>query len=116
MQGRLQTTANLAKLGISTSVECLICKQGDEVHEHLFFNCQYSLLCMQGLTTWLGIQITGTSLQNGYVAALVYLIWKSRNQSFWENFVPAVHSVMGSLKQIVRDRITVVMNQKLVVF
>ncbi|XP_056695437.1 uncharacterized protein [Spinacia oleracea] len=98
MQGRLQTTANLAKLGISTSAECLICKQGDEVHEHLLFNCQYSLLCLQG------------------VATLVYLIWKSRNQSFWENSVPAVHSVMGSLKHIVRDRITVVMSQKLVVF
>ncbi|XP_056688241.1 uncharacterized protein [Spinacia oleracea] len=68
---------------------------------------KHSLLCLQGLTEWLGIQITGTSLQNvissikrkrfskfrtqvwyAGVAALVYLIWKSRNQSFWEHSVP----------------------------
>ncbi|XP_056695219.1 uncharacterized protein [Spinacia oleracea] len=131
MQNRLQTTTKLAKIGVSTSADCLICKQADEIHEHLFFSCQYSQLCLQGLATWFGIHLTSTSLQNGIssikrgryskfrtqvcyagVAALVYLIWKSRNQSFWENFVPTVHSVMGSLKQIVKDRITTVISQK----
>ncbi|XP_021864000.2 uncharacterized protein [Spinacia oleracea] len=134
IQNRLQTTAKLAKIGVSYSTDCLICKQAAEVHDHLFFSCQYSQLCFQDLATWLNIRNTSTGLHNvintikrgkhskfrnqvcyAGVAALVYLIWKSRNQSFWEGSVPTVDSVMSNLKRIVKDRIKSVMCKKLAV-
>ncbi|XP_021846136.1 uncharacterized protein [Spinacia oleracea] len=131
VQKRLHTTAVLARIGISSSAACLLCAQSDEDHNHLFFNCQYSKECLEKLTRWFGIQIQGTNLLNvvnspshrrytkfrrmvyyAGVSALVYLIWRSRNSSYWNQLVFTTPNVIASLKQIVRSRILVVMPKK----
>ncbi|XP_056698450.1 uncharacterized protein [Spinacia oleracea] len=126
-QARLQTTAKLAKIGISTSASCLICGQGDEIHDHLFFRCTYSNMCLVEMKKWMGLQC-GNKLQYIFrdishsrrskfrkqvvfaaVVALVYLIWRCRNTSYWERTVPTVSSTISSMKQVVKSIIQAVL-------
>ncbi|XP_056697339.1 uncharacterized protein [Spinacia oleracea] len=128
MQSRLQTTSKLARTGVSQSAMCLICGQGDETHQHLFFQCVYSCDCIRAVKSWLGMSINSNSLtslisQIGHsrwskfkkqvyyavLMAAVYLIWHCRNTSFWENYVPTVNHTVNMVKQVVRGRIHAVM-------
>lgn len=47
VQGRLQTTARLARCGISSYDLCQSCAYGPETHQHLFFTCPYSEACLK---------------------------------------------------------------------
>ncbi|XP_056688044.1 uncharacterized protein [Spinacia oleracea] len=126
-QCRLQTTAKLAGIGISQSALCLICGLQDEDHNHLFFQCQFSYQIMQAMQQWLGVPMAGTLHQLvrkighsrvtkfrkqvifAAIGTAVYLIWKSRNASFWDNHIPTVSHTVGSLKQLVKGRIQIVL-------
>ncbi|XP_056685904.1 uncharacterized mitochondrial protein AtMg00120-like [Spinacia oleracea] len=88
MQSRLQTTSKLARIGVSHSALCLICGQGDETHHHLFFQRVYSCEFIRAVKSWL------------VMVAAVYLIWKCRNTSFWENYVLTVTHTLNKLKQL----------------
>ncbi|XP_056695598.1 uncharacterized protein [Spinacia oleracea] len=128
IQSRLQTTAKMAKIGISSSESCLICGQKDEDHHHLFFNCSYSKQCLVAMKAWLGINTTAVDLHQLYrsikhgrhskfrkqvyyaaIVALVYLIWRCRNTSLWDQLVPAVKVTVGTLKQTVKSRIQAIL-------
>ncbi|XP_056687940.1 uncharacterized protein [Spinacia oleracea] len=128
MQSRLQTTSKLARIGVSQTAHCLICSQGDETHQHLFFQCVYSSECLRTVKTWLGVSATSNSLTNlvsqvghsrcskfkkqvcyAAIVAAVYLIWHCRNTSYCESCVPTVTHTVSKLKQVVRGRIQIVM-------
>ncbi|XP_021853707.1 uncharacterized protein [Spinacia oleracea] len=126
VRSRLQTTDNLAKIGISQSAKCLICGLDDETHQHLFFQCQYSRQIIIAVHQWVGFSINGNLVQllrkagqsrasrfrkQVYFAAIgaaVYLIWKCRNTSFWDSTLPTVSHSVKTLKQMVKSRIQVV--------
>ncbi|XP_021835487.2 uncharacterized protein [Spinacia oleracea] len=127
MQSRLQTTSKLARIGVSQTAHCLICSQGDETHQHLFFQYVYSGECLRAVKTWLGVSATSNSLTNlvsqvghsrcskfkkhvcyAAIVAAVYLIWHCRNTSYWESCVPTVTHTVSKLK-LVRGRIQTVM-------
>lgn len=131
VQARLQTTAKLARVGVSASALCLLCGHQDEDHEHLFFSCPYSCQCIEGIKAWLWfhtysldlqqlIRGIGHSRQSKFkkqvwyagLSATVYFVWRCRNSSFWDSFIPTVQSTINRIKQIVRDRILVVMPKK----
>ncbi|XP_056698296.1 uncharacterized protein [Spinacia oleracea] len=120
IQHRLQTTAKMARIEVSSTSDCLLCGQAPEDHEHLFFKCPYSSRCLTDLKNWLGNQSSFTTLQRGVrqlsnsssskfrksvmyasMVALTYLIWRSRNSSFWDKAFPTVLNVMTVLKQTV---------------
>ncbi|XP_056685917.1 uncharacterized protein [Spinacia oleracea] len=128
IQSRLQTTAKMAKIGISSSASCLICGQKDEDHHHLFFDCSYNKECLDAMKAWLGINTTAVDLHQLYrsikhgrhskfrkqvyyaaIVALVYLIWRCRNTSLWDQLVPAVKVTVGTLKQTVKSRIQAIL-------
>ncbi|XP_056690588.1 uncharacterized protein [Spinacia oleracea] len=128
IQHRLQTTAKMARIGVSSTSDCLLCGQAPEDHEHLFFKCPYSSRCLTDLKNWLGIQSSFTTSQRGVrqlsnssnskfrksvmyasMVALTYLIWRSRNSSFWDKSFPTVLNVMTVLKQTVKSRVMAVM-------
>ena len=128
IQHRLQTTAKMARIGVSSTSDCLLCGQAPEDHEHLFFKCPYSSRCLTDLKSWLGIQSSLTTLQRGVrqlsnsnsskfrksvmyasMVALIYLIWRSRNSSFWDKAFPTVLNVMTLLKHTVKSRVMAVM-------
>ena len=49
IQGRLQTREKLHSWGVSATHTCLICEAQVEDHRHLFFNCEYSSRCLNGI-------------------------------------------------------------------
>ena len=63
IQVKLNSTARLARFGISNMATCLICSNGTEEHEHLFFRCQYSQECLGEIKHWLNIRNTINTLQ-----------------------------------------------------
>ena len=131
VQDRLQTAARLARIGVCSSPNCLLCDQQEEVHDHLFFACPYSKRCIEEIKSWVGFHTTHSGLQilisrigNSHqtkfrrqvwyaaLAATVYSVWRSRNGSLWDKCIPTVHSTVTRIKQIVRDRIRSVMPRK----
>ena len=128
VQDRLQTTAKLARFGVSNTASCLICGQADEDHKHLFFACPYSSRCISALKAWLGITYSTGNLKQlmrciahgrmskfrrqvsfAMLAAAVYAVWSSRNGCFWNASFPTVQNMVARVKQNVRDRILVVL-------
>ncbi|XP_021852226.2 uncharacterized protein [Spinacia oleracea] len=127
VHSKLQTTDKLAKIGISQSASCLICGLDDETHQHLFFQCQYSKQIIIAVHQWIGFSIHGNLVQlvrkagqskaskfrkHVYFAAVgaaVYLIWRCRNTSFWDNSIPTVSQSMKDLKQMAKSGIQVVL-------
>ncbi|XP_021866683.2 uncharacterized protein [Spinacia oleracea] len=128
IQARLQTAAKLAKLGISNSARCLISGQGDEDHDNLFFWCPYSNRCLLEMKNWMGLQCTGNNLHHlsrcisqsrstkfrkqvyfTELVALVYLIWKCRNTSYWDQTIPTVKNTIKNIKHFVKSRIQAVL-------
>ncbi|XP_021851582.2 uncharacterized protein [Spinacia oleracea] len=128
VQGRLQTTANLARFGVSNTANCLICGQADEDHKHLFFACPYSSRCISALKLWLGISYSTSNLKQlmrfiahgrmskfrkqvsfAMLAAAVYAVWSSRNSCFWNASFPTVQNMVARVKKNVRDRILFVL-------
>ncbi|XP_056697648.1 uncharacterized protein [Spinacia oleracea] len=99
VQGRLQTTAKLARFGVSNTATCLICGQADEYHKHLFFACPYSSRMSK----------FKKQVSFAMLAAAVYSVWSSRNSSFWNASFPTVQNLVTRIKQNVRDRILFVM-------
>ncbi|XP_056685556.1 uncharacterized protein [Spinacia oleracea] len=69
VQCRLQTTAKLARIGISQSALCLICGLQDENHNHLFFQCPFSCQIIQAVQNWLGVPMKGNLHQVGMQAS-----------------------------------------------
>ncbi|XP_056688091.1 uncharacterized protein [Spinacia oleracea] len=131
VQARLQTTAKLARIGVSVSPLCLLCGQQDEDHNHLFFSCSYSQQCLNDIRSWMSIPGVSSDLQQitrgidhsrhshfkkqvwyAGLAAIVYVVWQCRNGSFWDKYVPTVQNSVKSIKHAVRDRIKVVMPKK----
>lgn len=101
IQQKLQTTARLAAIGISSNANCLICAIELEVHQYLFFRCSLIYNCLANNKTWLGIQATTEDLQHlinwvrntrkskfqknvilAGITALVYSIWQARNKVY----------------------------------
>ncbi|XP_021852485.1 uncharacterized protein [Spinacia oleracea] len=125
VHGRLQTRSRLQKLGICDTSMCLICDSHEETHPHLFFECCYSKACLVEIKKWLGIpghivhymglirwiqwKSKGSNFQKKVlytaVNAVVYAIWKVRNDALWNNKVPTVLHTFNFVKQSVIDRI-----------
>lgn len=49
VQGKLQTTTRLVQIGISNNPLCLTCNSDNEDHQHLFFKCHMSAVCLTEL-------------------------------------------------------------------
>ncbi|XP_056685294.1 uncharacterized protein [Spinacia oleracea] len=82
VQSRLQTTTKLAKIGIIRGIGY---NRQSQFRKQVWY---------AGL------------------AAAVYVVWQCRNGSFWDKSVPTVQHFVNSIKQIVKDRIKVVMPKK----
>ena len=132
VQHKLQTTERLVRIGVSSSDQCLICSQGSESHTHLFFECDYSRICLSEMKRWLGISAITNNLNrlivwiatskkskfkrevwNACLSALVYSIWKSRNDAYWNMYITMPHLLIDTLKRIVKERIRAVMPKKI---
>lgn len=127
MLNRLQIRDRLNKMGIGTSNLCLLClcENGTKDNVHLFFRCHYNELCIQQIKSWLGIYLVTVSFPQlvGWVKrraasnkfsrqmyisaiiAIVYMVWKERNNACWNHQVHIVDTIVKEIKSIVIHRI-----------
>ncbi|XP_056690489.1 uncharacterized protein [Spinacia oleracea] len=125
VQGRLQTRERLHKIGVCNTTTCLLCEAKDETHSHLFFDCEYSRRCLQGVEEWLDIptskvhymgllrwvkwksqcsKFQKTAIHTA-VNATVYTLWRARNDALWNQKVPTPSTTIRCIQRSVIDRL-----------
>ncbi|XP_074313926.1 uncharacterized protein LOC141649128 [Silene latifolia] len=93
----LNTNEKLKSFGLDIDTTCLVCGDGNESLEHLFFSCKYSQRIINKVEQWMGVtlprdeviawrnNIPGSQVKkdtiNGIINALIYSIWSQRNRS-----------------------------------
>ncbi|XP_048498203.1 uncharacterized protein LOC125496711 [Beta vulgaris subsp. vulgaris] len=128
VQHRSQTTEKLARIGVSSSLACVICDQGDEIHKHLFSECPYIKISLLETKSWFGITVATQSLNrlivwidrskkskfrknvwHANIYAFVYSVWRCKNDSYWQDLITRPHFLTDNCKRVVKERIRVVL-------
>lgn len=63
-QSRFKTKDRLASWGCCEDTSCLQCGKEIESHNHLFFYCLYSMICIKTIGAWLNINERHYNLDN----------------------------------------------------
>ncbi|XP_074277728.1 uncharacterized protein LOC141601352 [Silene latifolia] len=130
VQQRLLTRDRLLRRGMSVDSGCLLCEQAAESHEHLFFGCSYSKLCLQLVSEWAGVSIPWhTPVQwwlrciirpllkkhiiGAAIGILMYLIWRERNYCLHDRLMRAPKRILVKLKYVLSARIQCNVSMKL---
>ncbi|XP_074289153.1 uncharacterized protein LOC141614293 [Silene latifolia] len=117
IQNRLFTRDRMIRMGCHQGLNCYICAGADETHLHLFFDCPFSIRCVQLLQSYLGCQFDPRKLTQWYRCGrrlsllvrkyvtschikLVHSIWQTRNRA--RLFDQVIHPEV-LVKQILRD-------------
>ncbi|KAK9756406.1 hypothetical protein RND81_01G095100 [Saponaria officinalis] len=121
VQGRLPTCDRLLNWGIDSGAVCFLCRDGDETHEHLFFNCVYGKRCVQILNARCQVAVpeadvwcwwTRSRLKplvkkeiiGALLIGLIYSIWYVRNQCRIDDVMVRPQSVVDRVVQCVKVR------------
>jgi hypothetical protein len=114
VRNRLNTQDKLCVHGIISEVRCVLCGQGVEDLDHLFFSCPFSerlwlLLCDKCNLPWIQrswVESVGWMIQNSkgkslksliykrMFAASVYAIWRERNTRTFQDKARHVSSIV----------------------
>ncbi|XP_074289367.1 uncharacterized protein LOC141614521 [Silene latifolia] len=125
LQHKLATLDNFARKGLSIINRCIFCKQDNEKHAHLFFNCVFSSKIWECIQRWL--QISGRSSdaksellwssdrrhgrhwKNGWVrasiAATCYYLWEERNSRVFNGFERTSEQLLHVIRVTVSSRV-----------
>lgn len=87
MHQRLRTSNQLVKLGIMEENKCLLCADGMESHNYLFFQCTYSSKCLELVKSWLHLSSAQNLLQRQW-----YFLQNSRRTGLQKKVIAAVFS------------------------
>ncbi|XP_062075088.1 uncharacterized protein LOC133779108 [Humulus lupulus] len=129
MLQRMRTKDQLHKFQPLLDQSCLLCGDDIESIDHLFFHCHYSRFCLQRLKQGLGwnsaslnlvhlirwihkakrMSVTRKSFLYAALAALVYHLWRVRNDVFWNNKLWLVDNTVQRVIRELQVRITLVM-------
>ena len=98
---------------------CPLCGLQAETHNHLFFSCPFSLLCVESIKAWTSItlkpilhmELKKCRLSKAKWQVLtvifdctIYHIWKCRNKAVRYEFVRSPGHVITMIKQDIRQR------------
>ncbi|KAM6543686.1 hypothetical protein CsatB_008133 [Cannabis sativa] len=102
MMNRLKTKDRLYKHGVIETDNCILCNAAVETTDHLFFCCVFATASLTQVLCWFSWNTREPSLQSlmkkvrkakctrfrkrvlaAGLAALVYLIWQTRNEHQW---------------------------------
>ncbi|XP_055826334.1 uncharacterized protein LOC129894699 [Solanum dulcamara] len=105
LQKRLMTTDRLTKWGMKVSKKCVLCQMTDEIIEHLFVQCQFSICLWNRLLAWSHnhdpipanwdqflkwcirhgkVKVVATQIFKIILAKCVYAIWIERNNRVFQ--------------------------------
>ncbi|XP_074313932.1 uncharacterized protein LOC141649135 [Silene latifolia] len=123
----MNTMEKLYRLNISEEDTCLICREGKESRDHLFFSCPYSRRVVTKVGEWLGIQIpfydllswrlvaTGSKLRKGvvneFINACLYHLWQQRNQSRIDLTLNHPCTVASRIIEEIHNRVMAIIKQ-----
>ncbi|CAA7053093.1 unnamed protein product [Microthlaspi erraticum] len=125
MKKRLPTRDRLRAWGLGIPPECVLCSTGIESHDHLFFECDFSLTLWNSFTGQFQFSqpLTSDSVamcigndpdlsrsSKGVVIRLLfqvvmYLVWKERNQRIFTPTSSSPTAVCAQVDRLIRDRL-----------
>ncbi|XP_074299353.1 uncharacterized protein LOC141630431 [Silene latifolia] len=121
-QNRLLTQDRLLKMNIIQNNCCYLCGETMECHEHLFFQCRYSRLCLELTGCWCLVDLPEKNCIEWWIrwrqqsiwykqvvamilASLLAHIWFARNKCRLEGCLSHPQVVVNSIKREVKLRI-----------
>ncbi|XP_074313912.1 uncharacterized protein LOC141649113 [Silene latifolia] len=121
-QNRLLTQDRLLKMNIIQNNCCYLCGETMECHEHLFFQCRYSRLCLELTGCWSLVDLPEKNCIEWWIrwrqqsiwfkqavamilASLLAHIWFARNKCRFEGCLSHPQVVVNSIKREVKWRI-----------
>ncbi|KAL2934382.1 LINE-1 reverse transcriptase-like protein [Bienertia sinuspersici] len=131
MWNRLKTRSRLVLMGVTPSDLCPCCEQNAETLQHLLFECPFGSRMWDMLKEKTGVNATTDSLQNCNVwlqsvknrfrravlqsmaTAVVYHIWRIRNDVIWNQAIRRPDVVFQSLYREIYWRILSVLPKKI---
>ncbi|XP_074317969.1 uncharacterized protein LOC141654752 [Silene latifolia] len=101
---RLLTKDRMIRMGFGHDSTCFLCDGADENHTHLFYQCPFSVQCVNLLQHHLGVHFPVSELCNWNArggrwsqlqrriirachVGLTYAIWRARNKARVDHFV-----------------------------
>ena len=131
IQSRLKTRDRLEKFQLLDNDECVLCKQQQETHEHLLFECNATCECLDEIKQWINWRAQTVSLNKlirwigrakfskfrkqfmaAVIASLVYNICNARNDKVWNNVNENAGEIVRRTKQAVKTRVAQVWSPK----
>lgn len=125
MWNRIQTKNRLKRFGVVQDDLCYLCECNSETIDHLFFECGYARMCwnllLEGLQlnsrfnnvseldAWLQKPVTGrvkATVIRSCVTALLYNIWRQRNEACWNKALQHPAAVVRTVKSDCWHRIS----------
>ncbi|XP_062112537.1 uncharacterized protein LOC133823707 [Humulus lupulus] len=124
IQDRLKTKARLYRFNVLPEARCQFCTVEDETTTHLFFDCPFSSECLQQIKSWVRWGISSCQLPyimrmigrmkatrfrkmvlSAIIAALVYHLWRARNERLWLSSLDNPKSIVQKIKAASKIRI-----------
>ncbi|XP_009775391.1 uncharacterized protein [Nicotiana sylvestris] len=131
MRKKLLTKDRTLKMKITEDSDYMLCVGNTESIEHLFFECTYSRLCLAEVLKWLGMNIQnmevtgiwrrmtriakgkiGRSFTKAVLAAVIYHIWKAKNEAIWRKIVPRPQVVLKQIQHAFKYRCLEIIQKK----
>ena len=123
---RLPTKDGMKKWGIEVDEECILCKEGKESRDHMFFTCRFSKSIWKRVLTLCGLQrevlswveelnwaikkLKGKSLISKVLMinwnAYIYYIWRERNCRLFKHKEETEKQILEHMKISVKHRLT----------
>ncbi|XP_062075250.1 uncharacterized protein LOC133779289 [Humulus lupulus] len=117
IQDRLKTKERLYRFNVLPDARCQFCTVEDETIAHLFFECPFTSDRLQQIKSWMHWGISSCQLPcilrligrmkttkfrkmaiSAIIAALVYHLWRARNERIWLSSLDNPKSIVQKIK------------------
>ncbi|KAJ8425472.1 hypothetical protein Cgig2_001061 [Carnegiea gigantea] len=124
MHSRLPVLQRIGRYTAIPSTDYLMCQQGPETHEHLFFECAYAkniwnqlcaewniILQLEGKEAFITSLLKMSkprkmrSLLQASVSTVIYLIWLARNRKFFKNIIYPAQEILKETRRQLTQRV-----------
>ncbi|XP_074266105.1 uncharacterized protein LOC141588570 [Silene latifolia] len=125
VQRKLATIESLISKGLYILNRCILCKQENESHQHLFFCCSYSIEVWHAVLQWIGMDARSNHYEQellwiahknhrrhwqaqwyiSCIAATVFYIWQERNSRIFRGVEHSPSHILNQLQLTVSSRL-----------
>ncbi|KAK4730249.1 hypothetical protein R3W88_023237 [Solanum pinnatisectum] len=92
-------------MGVCQETKCLLCGCKPENIDHLFFKCEYSKKCLEGVLEWMGLSIQRTNMEGIWSRLARKAKGKiTRNGALWNKAVVRPMEIMKKIREESKGR------------